>query len=155
MNGLREKFRNKKGFTLIEMLIVVAIIAILVAVSIPLVGSALDKAREATDAANERAFKAELVASYMLNGAGMGDNAVEVKDDGTKYAYDAANGAISETGVTSGYGQTTERKGMILWATIDKTGKITMGWSAAGASAPATIADNCVTSTVIKTEATP
>lgn len=45
MNGLREKFRNKKGFTLIEMLIVVAIIAILVAVSIPLVSNALDKAR--------------------------------------------------------------------------------------------------------------
>ena len=32
MKGLREKFQNKKGFTLIEMLIVVAIIAILVAV---------------------------------------------------------------------------------------------------------------------------
>ena len=45
MNGLREKFRNKKGFTLVEMLIVVAIIAILVAVSIPMIGSALEGAR--------------------------------------------------------------------------------------------------------------
>ena len=54
MNGLREKFRNKKGFTLVEMLIVVAIIAILIAISIPMVSSSLEKARVATDRANAR-----------------------------------------------------------------------------------------------------
>ena len=54
MNGLREKFRNKKGFTLVEMLIVVAIIAILIAVSIPMIGGALEKTREAVDDANHR-----------------------------------------------------------------------------------------------------
>lgn len=58
MNGLREKFRNKKGFTLIEMLIVVAIIAILIAISIPLVNNALEKARDATDDANFRSASA-------------------------------------------------------------------------------------------------
>ena len=47
--GLRGKFQNKKGFTLVEMLIVVAIIAILIAVSIPLVSTSLEKAREAVD----------------------------------------------------------------------------------------------------------
>ena len=41
MKGLREKFRKNEGFTLVEMLIVVAIIAILVAVSIPLVNTSL------------------------------------------------------------------------------------------------------------------
>ena len=45
----------KKGFTLAELLIVVAIIAVLVAVSIPVFTNQLEKAREATDAANIRA----------------------------------------------------------------------------------------------------
>ena len=65
MKGLREKFQKNGGFTLIEMLIVVAIIAILIAVSIPLVSGALEKARDATDQANERAAKAEAVLYYM------------------------------------------------------------------------------------------
>lgn len=55
MNKLREKLNKEKGFTLVEMLIVVAIIAILIAIAIPMVNKALERAREATDAANERA----------------------------------------------------------------------------------------------------
>ena len=48
------KLKNKKAFTLMEMLIVVAIIAILVAIAIPTFASALNKARSATDVANIR-----------------------------------------------------------------------------------------------------
>lgn len=54
---------NKKGFTLAELLIVVAIIAVLVAISIPVFTSQLEKAREATDAANLRAAYAEVMAA--------------------------------------------------------------------------------------------
>jgi len=50
---------NKKGFTLAELLIVVAIIAVLVAISIPIFTSQLEKSREATDLANLRAAYAE------------------------------------------------------------------------------------------------
>ena len=45
---------NEKGFTLAELLIVVAIIAVLVAVSIPVFTTQLEKSREETDIANLR-----------------------------------------------------------------------------------------------------
>ena len=48
--------RNKKGFTLIEMLVVIAIIAVLVSVIIPTVTSATTKAQAAADAANLRSI---------------------------------------------------------------------------------------------------
>lgn len=50
---------NKKAFTLAELLVVVAIIAILVAIAIPTFGSATKKAEEATVKANLRAAYAE------------------------------------------------------------------------------------------------
>ena len=57
--------KNKKGFTLMEMLIVVAIIAVLVAIAIPTFNASLNKARIATDEANIRAGYASTLA-YVL-----------------------------------------------------------------------------------------
>ena len=54
-----KKLQNKKGFTLMEMLIVVAIIAVLVAIAIPVFNGALTKYKEAADVANVRATYAE------------------------------------------------------------------------------------------------
>ncbi len=54
-----KKLNNKKGFTLMEMLIVVAIIAVLVAIAIPVFNGALTKSKEAADVANLRAAYAE------------------------------------------------------------------------------------------------
>lgn len=59
---------NKKGFTLAELLIVVAIIAVLVAISIPIFTNQLEKAREATDASNIRAAYAEVSADALTEG---------------------------------------------------------------------------------------
>lgn len=58
---------NKKGFTLIEMLVVIAIIAVLVSIIIPTVTSATDKAAAATNAANLRSIKAEIVTAVLTN----------------------------------------------------------------------------------------
>ena len=46
-----KKLQSKKGFTLMEMLIVVAIIAVLVAIAIPVFNGALTKSKEAADVA--------------------------------------------------------------------------------------------------------
>ena len=53
--------KGRKGFTLAELLIVVAIIAVLVAVAIPVFGNQLEKSREAADLANVRAAYAEVL----------------------------------------------------------------------------------------------
>ena len=55
------KKMNKKGFTLAELLIVVAIIAVLVAIAIPVFSSQLEKAKQSTDAANIRSAYAEAI----------------------------------------------------------------------------------------------
>ena len=67
-----KKYKNKRrfteGFTLAELLIVVAIIAVLVAISIPIFTSQLHKAEVATDWANLRAYYAEIQADYISTG---------------------------------------------------------------------------------------
>lgn len=58
---------NKKGFTLIEMLVVIAIIAVLVTIITPAISSYTTKANAATNAANLRSIKAS-VSTMLLNG---------------------------------------------------------------------------------------
>ncbi len=62
------KKMNKKGFTLAELLIVVAIIAVLVAIAIPIFKAQLDKSKAATDQANARSLYAVLVADFLDDG---------------------------------------------------------------------------------------
>ena len=57
--------KNNKGFTLAELLIVVAIIAVLVAIAIPVFTTQLEKSREATDVANIRSAYASLMTDYL------------------------------------------------------------------------------------------
>ena len=54
-----------RGFTLTELLVVVAIIAVLVAISMPIFSSQLHKARVAADIANLRNFYEELQVNYL------------------------------------------------------------------------------------------
>ena len=113
-----KKFQSREGFTLVEMLIVVAIIAILIAVSIPLVSQALEKARDATDMANERAAKAEALLLYM----GVTDVAYEDSIEYNYFYYDAATGKLqlnSSTGITP-YGKCTmKHEGEHLFSSVE------------------------------------
>ncbi|MBP3509263.1 type IV pilin protein [Oscillibacter sp.] len=58
--------KNKNGFTLAELLIVIAIIAVLVAVSIPIFSSQLEKSREAVDLANVRNAYSQVMMAAMV-----------------------------------------------------------------------------------------
>lgn len=82
------KKMNKKGFTLAELLIVVAIIAVLVAISIPIFSAQLEKAKEATDMANIRSAYAEVIANYLGDSTKNYTIEVKLKSDEDDYVSD-------------------------------------------------------------------
>ena len=57
--------KNNKGFTLAELLIVVAIIAVLTAIAIPVFTAQLEKSRDAVSISNIRSAYAEASALYL------------------------------------------------------------------------------------------
>ena len=64
---------SRKGFTLVEMLVVIAIVAVLVAIIIPTVTSSTKKARAAADAANLRGIYGEANVLTLVNGVDKDD----------------------------------------------------------------------------------
>lgn len=83
--------KSKKGFTLAELLIVVAIIAVLVAISIPIFSSQLKKARLAVDHSAMRD-------AYAL--AQIANNMQEVEIDGTIYTFEDLKRKALDDGAT-------------------------------------------------------
>ena len=119
-----KKLMNKKGFTLMEMLIVVAIIVILVAVSIPTFTAQLDNAKTATDDANLRAAKAVALNNSMLDG--WGDLLKDATGDVTLY-YDVDAGefvAESKKASDADKGQSSTHSSHYLKVVITKDGDI-------------------------------
>ncbi len=79
-----KKIHSKKGFTLAELLIVVAIIAVLTAIAIPVFSAQLEKARQATDLANLRSAYAEASAEALTETSGTGSaDTPKMTSDGT------------------------------------------------------------------------
>ena len=89
------KKNNNKGFTLMEMLIVVAIIAVLVAIAIPVFTNQLEKAREATDAANIRSAYAEVMACALTDAADTTNGVTKGGTDGA-YTYSKDVGVVQK-----------------------------------------------------------
>ena len=101
---LKRVRENKKGFTLAELLIVVAIIDVLVAVSIPIFTAQLSKARLATNQANARAAKAAAVAAYLEN------------DSVGFVTYTIADG-VASTATTGTAGSSVDNEDISAWTT--------------------------------------
>ena len=79
--------KRNKGFTLAELLIVVAIIGVLVAISILIFSKLVEKARFATNVANARAAYAAVEAEFLTN---------DYRSGGTEtyYSYDTETGKV-------------------------------------------------------------
>lgn len=95
MEKLKAKLKKQGGFTMVELLIVVAIIAILVAVSIPMMNSTLEKSRHAVDQANERDAIALAATKILADEVNWGTG------DSVTYYYHVDNqhiGSLDETG---------------------------------------------------------
>ena len=149
MNKLKAKLKRQGGFTLVEMLIVVAIIAILIAVSIPLVNGALEKARDATDQANERAAKAEVLLYFTgvtedtLTINGTDYTAGSAIEDSDNVYYDAKDGKLVSGTVPAAYGQCTGGTGdkyntgashvcKVIQVTVNEQGVVEFDWDTDG-----------------------
>ena len=89
---MKKTLRNKKGFTLAELLIVVAIIAVLVAIAIPIFTAQLEKARDAVSVANLRTAYAEAQTLVLTGNDGeTSDRAtLKIKTSGTDDYYSVA-----------------------------------------------------------------
>lgn len=125
---------NKKGFTLIEMLVVIAIIAILVAIIIPTVTSATSKAKASTDAANLRSAKAVITIGVLddsINSTAtvsQADNGhAQLTVDGTKtidleipYSSKLDGGAF-KCEITAGAGDNSTGSEIHVWYGSDTT----------------------------------
>lgn len=72
ISTLKKKL-NKKGFTLAELLIVIAIIAILVAIAIPVFSSQLNSAKDAVIDANMRSAMSMAQVKYLTKDASKAD----------------------------------------------------------------------------------
>ena len=96
--------KNNKGFTLAELLIVVAIIAVLVAIAIPVFTSQLEKSREATDLSNVRSAYAEVMADYLANGAVSGTSATVTANQRSSSWQMGADQAVLHTRVNGSEG---------------------------------------------------
>lgn len=57
LEKMRNRIKNEKGFTLVELLAVIVILAIILAVAIPAVGSIVNKAKDDTHEANTELFE--------------------------------------------------------------------------------------------------
>lgn len=139
MKRLKEKLNAKLskngGFTLVEMLIVVAIIAILIAVSIPMVSSSLEKARHAVDQANERDAISLASIQYLTEEMKSGEaNAKYYTVDATSHQgslVDTKNEAVAisqckGTGASPTCGGVGTGKYLKVWVNDD--GKATIEW---------------------------
>ena len=92
--------KSKKGFTLVELMIVVVIMAILVAVAVPIFSAVTKNAQEKTCNSNRREIVSQ-VSNYCMGGGSDGtlynqDDSFKITSDGKKGTPTAGTGTNSK-----------------------------------------------------------
>lgn len=101
------KKSTKKGFTLVELVIVIAVIAILSAILIPTFGNVISNANETKYRSGAKAGYEEMLVDQMSDHPEVGSKkALVIYFEGTKVvrAYDAANGEMVDVTNNGTYG---------------------------------------------------
>ena len=89
-----KKILTKKGFTLIELIVVIGILAVLAVVLIPSIMNYVGEAREARNTANARALYSEVSADVAMNGMDDGDEYNETRG-GVSCDYEVESDVIT------------------------------------------------------------
>lgn len=97
---------NKKGFTLIELIVVIAILAILAAILIPAVTGYITKANDARDKANCRALYSQLSLEAMLEQALSYDTGDTVSGLELTFVVDSTNNVLTSFSCENAAGDT-------------------------------------------------
>src|SRR5271156_915139 len=106
MQDAMNKWNNKRpdeGFTLVELLVVIGIIAVLVGILLPVLGSARESARKAKCLSNGRSIGQAMMA-YLVSSQGTYPSA---------YFY---NGMTYQQGVANSEAPTTAVNGYVHWS---------------------------------------
>ena len=90
--------KNKKGFTLAELLIVVAIIGVLVAISIPIFSSQLKKARFAVNQSNARSAMATAITCFLETPDDVKETTTADRDQHMYFSDDTKTGQCTYVG---------------------------------------------------------
>lgn len=99
--------KNNKGFTLAELLIVVAIIGVLIAIAVPTFSTQLKNAKLAADVSNVRAAYSEAIATDLASGTPSYNITINeaVATNGSEVTWNSTNKQITVE-LETGYSKT-------------------------------------------------
>ena len=124
---MKQKLKEMQGFTLAELLIVVAIIGILVAISIPVFNSQLEKSRESVDLANLRSAYAECATEVLTVDTAQGTSVmkkVDPKQTKEGWTGKTGNDIPEVAGVSTDETVAKMKKGTPIFVVVDDEGNV-------------------------------